>query len=575
MRQSHLFGRTLREAPSEAQTQGHQLLLRAALARPLAAGIYTLLPLGKRVAMKIERIIREEMDRIGCQEMEMPVFVPAEYWKETGQWDSMEPILFRFRDHGGHDYVVSYTHEQIVTHHSRNEILSYRQLPVRVYHFQSKGRDEPRARAGLLRVRQFVMKDSYSLDADAAGLDKSYRLHHEAYRRIFERAGVRAISVESDTGAIGGELAHEFQVLTEAGEDTILICPTGHYVANRELATRRIPELPAARDVPPAEPIDTPSTTTIEELGRLLRLPASAFLKTILLRDERGVVAVVLPGDREVNEPKLRRRLGLGPATKMPFANDADFASVGGVAGYVGPVGLRARVLVDASVEPRGYVAGANRPNTHLRNVLVGRDFDGERVDVHDVRGGDLCPRCGVMLEAKRGIEVGNIFKLGTYYSAKMNATYLAEDGTRKPFMMGSYGIGVGRTLQAIVEVSNDERGIIWPMSVAPFEAHVIALPANDAAVRDEAERLVKELEGRGVEVLFDDRDESAGVKFADADLIGIPFRVTVSARGGKAGTVEVKARAASDFQNIPREEAAARIAALVGTERARYGVLA
>ncbi len=571
MRQSHLFGRTLREAPSEAQTRGHQLMLRAAIARPLAAGLYTLLPLGFRVARKVERIIREEMDRIGCQEMEMPVMVPAEYWKETGQWDAMEPILFRLRDHGGHDYVFSYTHEQVVTHHARNEVQSYRQLPVRVYHFQSKGRDEPRARAGLLRTREFVMKDSYSLDADGAGLDESYRLHHGAYERIFRRAGVQALSVESDTGAIGGELAHEFQVLTEAGEDTILVCPRGDYQANRELAVRRIPEAAAARDVPRPEPIDTPSTTTIEALERLLGQPKSAFLKTILLRGEGGVVAVVLPGDREANEPKLRRRLGLGPATKMPFANDADFAAAGGVAGYVGPVGLRARILVDASVEPRAYIAGANRADTHLRNVLPGRDFDGERVDVHDVREGDLCPRCGGTLQAKRGIEVGNIFKLGTYYSEKMGATYLAEDGTRKPFVMGSYGIGVGRLVQAIIEVNSDERGIVWPMSVAPHEVHVVALPVKEVAVREAAEHLVAELEGRGIEVLYDDREESAGVKFADADLIGIPFRVTVSARGLKAGTVEVKPRARAEVDNVPAANAGARIVDLVEQARAKY----
>jgi prolyl-tRNA synthetase len=571
MRQSHLFGRTLRDAPSEAETPGHQLLLRAALARPLKAGIYTLLPLGFRVAQKLERIVREEMDRIGCQEMEMPVFVPAEYWKETGQWDAMEPIMFRLRDHRENDYVISYTHEQIVTHHARNEVLSYRQLPIRVYHFQMKGRDEARARAGLLRVRQFVMKDSYSFDADAAGLDESYRLHHEAYRRIFERAGVRAVAVESDTGAIGGELAHEFQVLAEAGEDTILICANGDYQANRELAARRITGVPAATSVPASEPIDTPSTTTIEELERRLGLPASDFLKTVLLRDEKGVVAVVLPGDRDVNEPKLRRRLGLGPATKMPFATDADFTAAGAVAGYVGPVGLKARVVVDTSVEQRGYVAGANRANVHLRNVLLGRDFDGERADVHDVRGGDLCPRCGGTLEARRGIEVGNIFKLGTYYSAKMDATYLAEDGSRKPFVMGSYGIGIGRTLQAIIEASHDDRGIVWPISVAPFEAHVIALPMKDTAVRATAERLVAELDGAGVEVLYDDRDESAGVKFADADLIGIPFRVTVSARGMKAGTVEVKPRDRTEVDNVPAAEAASRIVGLVTQTRAAY----
>lgn len=571
MRQSHLFGRTLREAPSEAETPGHRLLLRAGLARSLKAGIFSLLPLGFRAAQKLEQIIREEMNAIGCQEMEMPVFVPAEYWKETGQWDAMEPILFRFRDHRDADYVISYTHEQIVTHHARNEILSYRQLPVRVYHFQMKGRDEIRTRAGLLRVREFVMKDSYSLDADAAGLDESYRLHHEAYIRIFERAGVKAVSVESDTGAIGGELAHEFQVLADSGEDTIIVCPTGDYSANKELATRRIPQAQAAAAVGAAEPVATPDTTSIEELEKLLGLPGGDLLKTILLRDASGVVAVVLPGDREVNEPKLRRRLGLGPATRMPFAGDADFAATGGVPGYIGPVGLKARILVDTSVEPRGYVAGSNKADTHLRDVLVGRDFDGERVDVHDVKAGDLCPKCGATLETKRGIEVGNIFKLGTYYSSKMNATYLAEDGTRKPFVMGSYGIGVGRTLQSIIEQSHDDRGIVWPMSVAPFEVHVIALPGTDQAVRTEAEQLVASLESSGVEVLFDDREESAGVKFADADLIGIPFRVTVSTRGIKAGTVEVKPRSRVEVDNVPRDAAAARITEMVKAERARY----
>jgi prolyl-tRNA synthetase len=382
---------------------------------------------------------------------------------------------------------------------------------------------------------------------------------------------VRAVSVESDTGAIGGELAHEFQVLAESGEDTILICPSGDYSANKELAVRRIPATAAAADVPKAEPVDTPGTTTIEDLEKLLGRPAGDFLKTILLRDAEGVVAVVLPGDREVNEPKLRRRLGLGPATRMPFAGDADFEATGGVPGYIGPIGLRARVLVDTSVESRGYVAGANKANTHLRNVLAGRDFDGERIDVHDVKAGDLCPKCGATLEARRGIEVGNIFKLGTYYSSKMNATYLAEDGTRKPFVMGSYGIGVGRTLQSIIEQSHDDRGIVWPISVAPYEVHVIALPGTDEAVRAEAERLVAALEKDGIEVLFDDREESAGVKFADADLIGIPFRVTVSTRGMKAGTVEVKPRKRVEVDNVSRDGAAAKIAEMVKAERARY----
>ncbi|MGH2377178.1 MAG: proline--tRNA ligase [Candidatus Limnocylindria bacterium] len=583
MRQSHLFGRTLREAPSDAQTRGHQMMLRAAIARPLGpAGFYTLLPLGLRVAKKIERIIREEMDRIGCQEMEMPVLAPAELWKETGRWDLMDAHLFKLKDHGGRELLISYTHEEVVTHHARNEIQSYRQLPVMVYHFRSKGRDESRPRAGLLRVREFVMKDAYSIDADWPGLLKSYELQHQAYERIFFRSGVEAISVEGDAGLMGGDIAHEFQVLTDAGEDTILMCGACGYKANRESAVRRIPDLVADRDsavrrieepiaedgFEAPEAFHTPATTTIEQLQERYGLKPSDLLKTVLLRSSDGVVAVVLPGDREVSEPKLRRLLGVGELT---FAGEADFRAAGGIAGYIGPTGLKARTLIDASVQQRPYVAGSNRPDQHLRNVVPGRDFDGEHVDVHDVRSGDLCPKCGSALEARRGIEVGNIFQLGTYYSAKMNATYLAEDGTRKPFVMGSYGIGIGRLVQSIIEVSNDDRGIVWPMSVAPYEAHVIALPGNDEAIRTEAERLVADLEGRGVEVLFDDREESAGVKFADADLIGIPFRVTVSARGMKAGTVEVKPRARVEVDNVPRDAAAARIAELVGAERARY----
>ncbi|MGH2498553.1 MAG: proline--tRNA ligase [Candidatus Limnocylindria bacterium] len=565
MRQSALFGRTLREPPAEAQTPGHQLLLRAAIARPLAAGLYTLLPLGLRVAKKVERIIREEMDRIGCQEMELPVITPAEYWRESGRWDTYEPIAFRTKDHNGHEYMISPTHEELVTHHARHEVFSYRQLPLMIYHFQSKGRDEQRPRAGLLRAREFVMKDAYSFDADWEGLDRSYRAQHGAYARVFARAGVEAVSVESDTGAMGGDVAHEFQVLSEAGEDRILLCDGCDYRANMEKAERRIAETSAVAEAPRPSPIDTPATTTIEALTARLGEPPSAFLKTVLLRSPSGIVAVVLPGDREVNEPKLRRLLGV---SEIAFANDADFAAAGGIAGYVGPVGLRARVVLDTSVEPRPYVSGANRRDTHLRDVVPGRDFEGDRADVHDVREGDLCPRCGGTLRLRRGIEVGNIFKLGTYYSEPMSATYLAADGERRPFVMGSYGIGVGRLLQTIIEVNHDERGIVWPFPVAPFEAHVIALPMTDETVGARATSLAADLERFGVEVLFDDRDDSAGVKFADADLIGIPFRVTVSRRGLKDGKVEVKSRDATEAELIDAVAAAEHIAADVRRAR-------
>ena len=567
MRMSRLFGRTLREAPSDAQTPGHQLMLRAAIARPLAAGLYSWLPLGFRVSKKVEQIIREEMDRIGCQEMEMPVLTPAELWKTTGRWDLLEPITFRTKDHNGREFMVSYTHEEAIHLHAMSEILSYRQLPAMVYHFQSKGRDELRPRAGLLRVREFVMKDAYSFDMDQAGLEKSYAAQHGAYVRIFQRMGLAAVSVESDTGAMGGDVAHEFQVLTEAGDDRIAICATGDYSANLEKAARRIDGAAEPAAIATPTQIATPGTSTIEALAASLTLPARAFLKTLLVKDRDGkVIAIVLPGDRTLNEAKLRKRLG---TSDMQFAGEADFAKAGGVAGFVGPIGLTARVLVDTSVVAgRGYITGANKKDTHLKDVAFGRDFTGEQLDLHDVVEGDACPKCGAPLAVKRGVEVGNIFAYGTYYSEKMNATYLAEDGTRKLFVGGSYGIGVGRAVQTIIETSHDDRGIIWPFAVAPYEVHVVGLPMNDETVRSTADALVATLEEKGVQVLFDDREESAGVKFADADLIGIPFRVTVSKRSLKDKSVELKGRASTEAELVPQDVAADRLIDIVRRAR-------
>jgi prolyl-tRNA synthetase len=570
MRQSKLFGRTLREAPAEAQTPGHRLMLRAAIAKPLAAGLYTWLPLGFRVQKKVEQIIREEQNRIGAQEMEMPVLTPAETWKQTGRWDALEPITFRTKDHNGREFMVSYTHEEFVHLHAMQELQSYKQMPQIVYHFQSKGRDEARPRAGLLRVREFVMKDAYSFDVDQAGLEKSYAAEHGAYARTFERMGLDAFSVESDTGAMGGDVAHEFQVLTEVGEDRIAVCPNCDYRANMEKATRSADGdgARAAGTVAAPSEIQTPGATSIEALEASLKQPPEAFLKTLLLRDAKGtVVAVVLPGDREVNEAKLRKILG---TSEVKFANDVDFAAAGGVAGFIGPVGLKVRTLVDTSVDGRAYIAGANRKDLHLRDVVNDRDFKGERVDAHDVRDGDLCPKCGKgRLEIKRGVEVGNIFAYGTYYSDKMNATFLAEDGTRKPFVGGSYGIGVGRAVQTIIETHNDDKGIVWPPQVAPYHVHILALPVNDEAVRAKAEALVADLGNRGIEVLYDDRDESAGVKFADADLLGIPLRVTVSKRNLKENAAELKLRSSSDSQKVPLDEAGPR-SAEIGASRPR-----
>ena len=566
MRQSKLFGRTLREAPAEAQTPGHRLMLRAAIARPLAAGLYTWLPLGFRVQKKVEQIIREEQDRIGAQEMEMPVLTPAETWKQTGRWDMLEPITFRTTDHNGREFMVSYTHEEFAHLHAMQEIQSYKQLPQIVYHFQSKGRDEARPRAGLLRLREFVMKDAYSFDIDQAGLEKSYAAEYGAYERTFKRMGLDAISVESDTGAMGGDVAHEFQVLTEVGEDRIAICSNCDYRANMEKATRHIEDgRVRASGVPPRSQIVTPGTENIEALEASLNAPKQAFLKTLLFRDQSGkVVAVVLPGDRDVNDAKLRKKLATG---EVKFASDADFAAAGAVPGYIGPVGLKARVLVDEGVGGGAYIVGANKKDMHLRDVVLGRDFEGERVDASDVREGDVCPKCRVgKLTIKRGVEVGNIFAYGTYYSEKMRATFVAEDGTQKPFLSGSYGIGVGRAVQTIIETHNDDKGIVWPPQVAPYQVHVIALPVNDDEVRAKAEALVAELEKRDIEVLYDDRDETAGVKFADADLIGIPLRVTISKRNLKENAAELKLRSASDTEMVPLAAAADRIAGVVGS---------
>ncbi len=567
MRMSRMFGRTLREAPAEAQTPGHQLMMRAAIARPVAAGFYTWLPLGFRVAQKVEQIIREEQDRIGAQEMEMPVLTPAEGWKTTGRWDLLEPITFRTKDHNGREFMMSYTHEEFIHLHAMNEILSYRQLPEMVYHFQSKGRDEARPRAGLLRVREFVMKDAYSFDMDQAGLEKSYAAQHGAYVRTFARMGLKALSVESDTGAMGGDIAHEFQVLTDVGEDTIAICENGDYSANLERGVRRTEDAPESASVPAPTEVSTPGTTTIEALAASLKLPAGAFLKTLLVKDREGkAIAVVLPGDRNLNEAKLRKRLHIAA---VQFAGEADFATVNAVAGFIGPVGLGAPVLVDTSVATgHGYVAGANKKDLHLENVVLGRDFTGERMDLHDIAAGDACPSCGGPLRLARGVEVGNIFAYGTYYAEKMNATYLAEDGTRKLFVGGSYGIGVGRAVQTIIETSHDDKGIIWPFAVAPYQVHVVGLPMNDDTVRTTADALVSTLEEKGIEVLFDDRDESAGVKFADADLIGIPFRVTVSKRSLKAESFELKARASTEAELIPKDVAADRIIEIVRRAR-------
>jgi prolyl-tRNA synthetase len=564
MRLSTLFFASLRDDPAEAEMVSHKLLVRAGYVRQLGSGIYTILPLGFRVQKKIEQIIREEIDAIGGQEMEMPVVHPAELWRESGRYQKIGPEMVRFKDRGGRDMVLAMTHEEVVADLLRDLVKSYRQLPAIVYHFQTKFRDEPRARGGLIRVREFVMKDSYSLDADEAGLDRSYQAHYRAYSRIFERLGLETVAVGADVGIMGGSLAHEFMVLNEHGEDTLVICPTGDYAANQQIAAVEKPQ-PAAEEPMATEEVPTPGTDTIASLAALLEVGTDRTAKaTFFVTGDGRLITAIVRGDFEVNETKLFNAVkafgGLRPATAE------EIRAAGMEPGYASPIGAHdTTVVVDELVmRAPNLVAGGNRAGFHLRNVNAGRDFTPDVVaDITNAREGDPCPRCGTPLTLRKGIEVGNIFKLGTDFTEKLNATYLAEDGSRHFVIMGSYGIGLGRAMACIVEEHHDERGIVWPAAVAPYPAQLVALGVGkDPAVGEAADDLYARLADAGVEVLYDDRDESPGVKLTDAELLGMPMIVTVSTRSLAAGGAEVTDRATGERSVRPIEEV---VAALTG----------
>jgi prolyl-tRNA synthetase len=551
MRLSHLFFTTLRDDPADAEMPSHRLLLRAGYIRQLGAGIYSLLPLGFRVNKRVEQVIREELNAIGGQEMEMPIVHPAELWKETGRWYDIGPEMARFEDRAGRDMVLAMTHEEVVADLLRDIVRSYRQLPMIVYHFQTKFRDEPRSRGGLIRVREFIMKDSYTCDRDEAGLDAAYWAHHRAYSRIFERLGLRAIPVSSDVGMMGGSLAHEFMVLNPAGEDVLVICEACGYAANRQVAPTSAPD-PAPEELLPVEEVETPGATTIDALATFLGVPTSRTAKAAFFAtgDGRFVVAIVR-GDFDVNETKLVNAIkatgGLRPAQLE------EIKERGMEAGYGSPIGARDAVVVVDALASRSpnLVAGANRPDFHLRNVNVPRDYVPDVVaDIANVRETDPCPQCGGPVLLRNGIEVGNIFKLGTRYTEALGATYLGEDGERHPIVMGSYGIGLGRNVACIVEAHHDEKGIVWPAEVAPYPAHLVALGGSrEPRVTEVAEALYTAAAAAGDnrQVLYDDRDESPGVKLTDAELLGMPWILTVSPRSLAAGGVEVTNRATGE----------------------------
>jgi prolyl-tRNA synthetase len=559
MRLSHLFFTTLRDDPADAEMPSHRLLLRAGYVRQLGSGIYSLLPLGKRVNDRVEQIIREEQDRIGGQEMEMPVVHPADVWRASGRYESVGPEMARFKDRNGRDMVLAMTHEEVVGLLLADIVSSWRQLPMMVYHFQTKWRDEPRARGGLIRVREFVMKDAYSCDRDEAGLDASYWAQHGAYTRTFERLGLETIAVSSDVGMMGGSLAHEFMVLNPAGEDVLVLCEACGYAANRQVAAVPKPEPPVEEPLA-LEEVATPGTTTIATLAAFLGVgPERTAKAAFFMAGDGRLVTAIVRGDHEVNETKLVNAVAATGGIRPAQAEEIKAAGM--EPGYGSPIGAHDTVVVidDLIARSPNLVAGANREGFHYRNVNAGRDFTADVVaDIVNAMEGDPCPTCGTPVVLRNGIEVGNIFKLGTKYTDAFGATYLGEDGQPHPIVMGSYGIGVGRNVACVVEAHHDEKGIIWPAEVAPYAAHLVSIGgAKEPRVTEVAERLHDLAAGAGPrrEILWDDRDESPGVKFTDAELLGMPWILTVSPRSLAAGGVEVTERATGERSTRPLQD--------------------
>ncbi len=569
---NNAFIRTLREDPADAELVSHRLMVRAGMIQKLAAGIYNYLPLGLRVVRKIEAIIRDEMTRCGASELLMPGVIPAELWKESGRWSYYGPELLRFADRKQNDFLLGPTHEEVIVDIARHAVRSYRDLPLCLYQIQSKFRDEVRPRYGLMRGREFIMKDAYSFHADEQSLDEMYWKMYDAYRAIFSRCGLEFRPVEADSGTIGGDVTHEFHVLADSGEDTIAYCTQCDYAANLEKAASRYPQTPAQPDenALPSEEVETPGQTTIDEVAHFLGVSASSLIKTLIYEvDETYLAVACIRGDREVNEAKLRNALR---ANSLRIPDDQELKErVGMPVGYLGPFSFdRARikrVLADYSVgQMSDAVAGANRGGYHIRHVYPARDLEIDSyADLGFVSKGDPCPRCNGELHMRKGIEVGQVFKLGVKYAAPMNLTFLNQAGNAEIATMGCYGIGVGRTAAAAIEQHNDKDGIIWPAAIAPFHVAVLCLdPSNDAvsaAAREVHDKLIE----AGLEVILDDRDERPGVKFKDADLIGFPVRAVIGARGLKQGVVEVKQRSGADGIKAPFSEAVERIVDFVG----------
>ncbi len=577
MRFSKLFGKTLRQAPAEAESISHQLLVRAGMIAQEAAGIYSYLPLGWRVLRKIENVIRDEMDKVGGQELMLPVLQPFELWQQSGRDIAFGKSLFTLTDRKDHMLALGPTHEEVITDLVHRYVQSYRELPLLLYQIQTKLRDEPRPRGGLLRVREFIMKDLYSFDADEAGLDESYRKMCQAYKNIYARLGLPALMIEADSGAIGGKDSHEFMVITEDGEDEVIHCSSCGYAANVEKAQsakslvsiHRSSESSQAKakSMLPLEEIATPGTKTIEEVADFVGVPASQTLKAVFYFADGEFVFVIIRGDLEVNETKLRNALR---CSDLRLATEIEVIGAGIVAGFASPIRMkRVKVVADDSITlGSNFIVGANKPGYHFRNANYPRDFQADLItDIALAKPGDSCPKCQGKLASARGIEVGHVFKLGTFISEKFEASFLDNDGKSRPITMGCYGIGLGRLLAAIVEKSHDANGIIWPLSVAPYQVYICPLSLDKPAVLPTAEEIYQALQREGIEVLFDDRDDSPGIKFNDADLLGIPLRLTLSPRTLQSQSVEAKWRAEKKARLLPLENLAPQVKRLLNHE--------
>lgn len=550
-RASQLFLPTLRDAPADAEALSHKLLVRGGYIRQMSAGLWTYLPLGWKVHENVVRVVREEMDAIGCQEMAAPVLTPAELWQATGRYGI--PELFKLSDRNGREYILPLTHEESFTFHAR-ELQSYRQLPQLLYHFQTKDRDEPRPRGGLLRVREFVMKDAYSFDLDEAGLDRSFELQRGAYHRIFERCGLEFYEVEAESGLMGGKESRDFLCPSGAGENTLVRCERGDYAADLEIASGvpRPATFPERLDA--AEEIATPGLTTIEELAELLGIDAAATSKAMpVTREDGTVVLALVRGDDRLSEEKLGHLVG----KTRPATEDEIRAAFGADPGSLGPVGFRGEIVADESLREGQFVAGANRTGFHLRGVEHGRDFEARFADLREAAEGDTCPECGGALRFQTAIEVGHIFKLGTFYSVPLGATVLDEAGVERPIVMGSYGIGPGRIMAAAVEQRGEESGLVWPRELSPYDVEVLSLDAKTDEIRAIAEQVAGDLEGEGLAVLLDDRVQRPGEKFADADLFGVPLRVVVGKKTLEDGAVDARDRRNGDEARIASLELA------------------